>query len=293
MGFCSGGEQFDVLCTCRMHDDVYTSGFEPCGKDYQKQRRSRKYCCINVCQEKVARVASGDVHASLTINRVTLATTLWKGAVMQILKRRRTARGLFGPAVFLGLTLLLLGPSLQADTEHKTSFDHAITGFPLSGAHQRTPCESCHVNGIFKGTPNQCIFCHQSGSKTSSTSKPPNHIPTNASCDECHASTSTWAGAHFNHFSMGGVACMSCHNGSSTTGKPSNHVPSAPACESCHRSTATWSGAKYDHAGIASSCTSCHNGVYLGVAGAPPATHTSPDQKTNCQYCHTPSRPFP
>lgn len=203
---------------------------------------------------------------------------------MQLDKCKRAGWVLFGSAAFLGLVSLLLGPTLQADTEHKTNFDHAITGFPLSGAHQRTPCESCHVNGIFKGTPNQCIFCHQSGSKTSSTSKPPNHIPTNASCDECHASTSTWVGAHFNHFSTGGVACVNCHNGSSTTGRPSNHVPSAPACESCHRGTATWGGAVYDHAGVASGCAGCHSGSFLGVR-APPPSHI-PGRTTNCEACH-------
>ncbi len=213
---------------------------------------------------------------------------------MRLSKCKRNEWSLFGPTAFLGMVLLFLAPMLRADTaaEPKTRFDHTITGFPLSGAHQLTPCESCHVNGIFKGTPSQCAFCHQGGSKTSNTNKPPNHIPTNASCDECHTSMSTWTGARFNHFSMGGVACMSCHNGSSTTGKPSNHVPSAPACESCHRGTATWSGAKYDHAGIASSCTSCHNGVYLRVAGAP-ASHVEPYRKTGCENCHSPSRPFP
>lgn len=38
-------------------------------------------------------------------------------------------------------------------------FDHAKTGFPLEGAHARTPCASCHQKG-FKGTPRQCAACH-------------------------------------------------------------------------------------------------------------------------------------
>ena len=206
---------------------------------------------------------------------------------MRLDRCTRTGWRLVGSAAFLGIVLLFLTPMLRADTEHNTKFDHTITGFSLSGAHQRTPCESCHVNGIFKGTPNQCAFCHQGGSKTSNTSKPPNHIPTNAACDDCHTSTSTWSGARFNHFSMGGVACMSCHNGSSTTGKSSNHVPSGLGCETCHRGTATWSGAKYDHAGIASGCEGCHTGFYSGLRG-PPASHLTTRRTSNCNQsgCH-------
>ena len=45
------------------------------------------------------------------------------------------------------------------------SFDHLSTGFPLSGAHQVARCESCHVRGVFKGTPRQCASCHTSVSR--------------------------------------------------------------------------------------------------------------------------------
>ncbi len=203
---------------------------------------------------------------------------------MQILRYRRAMRPLTGVAVLFGLVLLLMGQVALADTENRTKFDHALSGFPLTGAHERARCESCHANGIFKGTPNQCRFCHQSGSKTSNTSKPPNHVPTNAACEECHTSTSSWSGARFNHFSMGGVACVSCHNGSTVTGKPPRHVPSSSACESCHRGTATWSGADFDHAGVAAGCVSCHSGFFLGPDG-PPASHI-PGRTTNCEGCH-------
>ncbi len=203
---------------------------------------------------------------------------------MQTLMRRRTARSLTAAATLLGLVLLLLGQPARADTGSPANFDHAISGFPLYGGHQRTACESCHVNGIFKGTPIQCIFCHQRGSKTSSTSKPPNHIPTNASCDGCHYSTSTWTGARFSHFSLSGVACIACHNGSTATGKPPRHVPSPPACESCHRGTTTWSGPRYDHAGVVAGCAGCHASSFQGVT-APPASHI-PGRLTNCEGCH-------
>lgn len=203
---------------------------------------------------------------------------------MQTLKCRRTARVLSWAASFLGLALLLLGHALQADAGQRANFDHAITGFPLSGAHQRTSCESCHVNGIFKGTPVQCIFCHQGGSKTSSTSKPPNHVPSASPCDSCHRGTAAWSGAYYDH--AGAAGCAGCHSGSylGASGKPPNHVPSSSTCESCHRGTAAWGGARYDHAGIATGCAGCHSGTYLGVPG-PPASHI-PGRQTNCEGCH-------
>ncbi|MGE5757980.1 MAG: hypothetical protein ACM3W8_03845, partial [Sideroxydans sp.] len=35
-------------------------------------------------------------------------------------------------------------------------FNHFETGFPLTGAHLTTECGSCHVAGVFKGTPRNC-----------------------------------------------------------------------------------------------------------------------------------------
>ena len=49
-------------------------------------------------------------------------------------------------------------------TEHAfkpATFDHAATSFPLSGAHVTAECSSCHVNGVFTGTPTDCWSCHQ------------------------------------------------------------------------------------------------------------------------------------
>ncbi|MBN1550021.1 hypothetical protein JW979_01075 [bacterium] len=47
-------------------------------------------------------------------------------------------------------------------THSWTGFDynHAVTGFPLQGVHRTLPCQSCHKNGRFKGTPDQCNACH-------------------------------------------------------------------------------------------------------------------------------------
>src|SRR3990172_3587597 len=55
----------------------------------------------------------------------------------------------------LGLFLLALPNSdiLAAPAKRNVSFDHVKTGFPLTGAHVTLPCETCHIQGTFKGTP--------------------------------------------------------------------------------------------------------------------------------------------
>ena len=40
------------------------------------------------------------------------------------------------------------------------TFDHNNTAFPLIGHHTQLACSKCHGNGVYKGTPTQCIACH-------------------------------------------------------------------------------------------------------------------------------------
>src|SRR3989338_11202654 len=110
--------------------------------------------------------------------------------------------------LILGLLLLLMAAvsAGAAETSKHQKFDHTRTGFPLTGAHVQARCESCHVQGVFKATPKQCASCHSQGSKTASTSKPANHIPTTAACESCHRATS-WTPANFSH---AGVAPGRC-----------------------------------------------------------------------------------
>jgi len=41
------------------------------------------------------------------------------------------------------------------------TFDHNNTAFPLIGHHTNLSCSKCHSNGVYVGTPTQCIACHQ------------------------------------------------------------------------------------------------------------------------------------
>jgi hypothetical protein len=61
------------------------------------------------------------------------------------------------------------------------TFDHNNTAFPLTGKHSKLSCTKCHSNGVYKGTPTQCIACHADKDK---------HKGTNGTdCGACHTPT--------------------------------------------------------------------------------------------------------
>src|SRR5260221_9841710 len=53
----------------------------------------------------------------------------------------------------------------------RTTFDHLTTGFELVGQHRDLPCETCHFNAVFKGTPRDCATCHGMGTQVHPTAK--------------------------------------------------------------------------------------------------------------------------
>lgn len=187
-------------------------------------------------------------------------------------RRRREPAALILAAIVAGIA----SPTASADP--KRDFEHMRTGFPLTGAHERVPCESCHVGGLFEGTPRACRVCHTLGGRWEASAKPPNHVPSSEQCGDCHL-TVTWASARFDH---AGIAsgCSGCHNGAMAIGKPANHVPSSNDCQTCHR-TLAWTPARFDHSQVGGACSTCHNGVF---ATGKHAAHlpTSAD----CGTCH-------
>src|SRR5689334_9702278 len=78
-------------------------------------------------------------------------------------------------------------------------YDHLSTGFELDGLHRDLPCESCHLNAIFKGTPRDCGTCHITGSRFNATPKTTNHIPSTNNCAACHNTISFRPYVHFEH----------------------------------------------------------------------------------------------
>jgi hypothetical protein len=98
-------------------------------------------------------------------------------------------------------------------------FNHASV-FPLAGRHAQASCSSCHANGVYKGTPRECVSCHRTQYDRTSS---PNHraagFPT--ACESCHRSSDTsWGQGRFDHrfpITSGkhaNVACSTCHQSS-------------------------------------------------------------------------------
>jgi nitrate/TMAO reductase-like tetraheme cytochrome c subunit len=144
-------------------------------------------------------------------------------------------------------------------------FDHAGTGFPLTGAHKTVPCAQCHVGGAWTGLDPACVSCHR---KDYDATTDPSHttlaFPT--TCADCHTTT-TWSGAKFiqhdtlyfpiysgRHLGTW-TSCYQCHNVSGDY--------TAFTCLDCHPHD-DQAGTDSHHVGIAgyqylsSACYSCH-----------------------------------
>jgi hypothetical protein len=115
-------------------------------------------------------------------------------------------------------------------------FDHAAVGFPLTGAHQGAPCESCHVGGRFKATPLLCFACHNGGIATGMSF---NHPRVTEQCVACHQTTN-WTDIQLIDHTQARTVCGTCHNGVIAAGKPVQHIPTSAPCETCHKTTASF-----------------------------------------------------
>ncbi len=191
----------------------------------------------------------------------------------------------FGRVLGNALAVLLTVFSLQAMAADAPAaghnFDHATTGFPLTGGHATAACETCHVAGVFKGTPRACDGCHALGRRVVATPKSTSHIVTDAPCDSCHFNSSTFLGARYNHGTALPGQCTSCHNGRIATGRPTDQQHSVgfaltDSCDHCHR-TYSFFPASWNHVGVTpGSCENagCHiagtgNRYYRSIATLP------------------------
>lgn len=113
------------------------------------------------------------------------------------------------------------------------AFDHLTTGFRLEGAHRFAECESCHIKGVFDGTPKQCASCHTQASRIQATFQPATHLPVSKRCDSCHRPFSWAPAARFDHLEVRST-CSSCHNNRIVAGQHPQHAPTTQECDSCH-----------------------------------------------------------
>lgn len=185
---------------------------------------------------------------------------------------------------FLLPVILFLGNCKEPSVK---KFNHAMTLFPLTGAHMGVNCRECHKDGSITSISSDCQSCHPMNF---------NHTANTGDCNLCH-STATFSAPFFNHtragFNVKGAHikivignCKSCHKANVYAGVPwvcSNcHNPPSPDfcsadapvhagaldCESCHNQV-TFQWGKYDrhnsfatklyggHSNIA--CSACHS----------------------------------
>src|SRR5580700_1276802 len=195
----------------------------------------------------------------------------WDTPTVRAARKRQRQRwqrqrwGLRALAALL-LTLWLIPQGFAATT--RANFDHLTTGFELIGQHRDLPCESCHANAMFKGTPTDCGACHGIGTTVRATAKPANHILSTDRCASCHTPIAWNPAVNFDHTQVRGT-CSTCHNGVMAQGKGPTHIVTDLECDACH-TTLTWAGAFFTHKGVTTNCASCHNGV--AAQGMPP-TH--------------------
>ena len=81
-------------------------------------------------------------------------------------------------------------------------------------------------------TTGDCGVCHDTSTFGAAALRPPNHIPTNAPCAQCHTTTGNYSQYSVTGTHQGVTACLSCHG--PTVGPfldvtivtaPANHVP--------------------------------------------------------------------
>src|SRR5213080_1887744 len=210
--------------------------------------------------------------------RVPVVTDMTPDSVM----RQRIRAGVHAlAALLLGLAF---APSAFAAPAH-ANFDHLTTGFELTGQHRDLPCESCHVNAMFQGTPKDCGACHGIGSLVRGTSKPANHILSSDQCGACHTPIAWNPAVNFDHTQARG-SCSTCHNGTMAQGKGPTHIVTDLECDACH-TTLSWAGAMFTHVGVTSGCATCHDGVHADGLAANHFPVGTGGAAVPCEACHS------
>jgi hypothetical protein len=193
------------------------------------------------------------------------------------------------------------------------TMDHNLTSFPLVGKHVNADCTTCHINGVYKGTPKNCYACH---------AKDDTHQgDLGQNCGACHTPAG-WLPATMDHnltsFPLVGkhasAACTACHTNGVFKGTPKTCYACHAAndahkgqfgqdCGMCHSPTG-WLPATFDHSKVGFPltgahaglpCTSCHaNAVFKGTPATCSACHAEPAYHAglfglNCASCHNTS----
>jgi hypothetical protein len=169
------------------------------------------------------------------------------------------------------------------------SFNHAMTLFPLTGAHMTVPCAQCHTTAQYATTPTVCYNCHTDA--VTPRAAPVPHTNFSTDCKSCH-DTQTWTDvstASFPHSPpltgahLAVSMCDNCHKG--------NYTSTSQDCYTCHTDAATNRTAPVPHTNFSTDCKSCHDTQTWTDVTAASVPHSPPLTGahltvTPCDNCH-------
>ncbi|HEY2120525.1 MAG TPA: hypothetical protein VGH37_15145 [Candidatus Acidoferrum sp.] len=163
-----------------------------------------------------------------------------------------------------------------------SSFNHATTGFALTGTHMSptpTACVACHVNNNYTLSSTDCMSCHQASWQSTQTlgGNVPNHVAagfptTAAACSTCHTIT-TWANGVFDHTTTG-FPLTNSHQLA-----PAGKVPNCSACHINGNYNLTIQPNDCGNAG-------CHLTTWQQTNNPTHSTSGAPFAVANCSTCH-------
>jgi len=140
-----------------------------------------------------------------------------------------------------------------------STFNHANTKFPLTGAHTSATCVDCHATG-YTNTSTDCYSCHKP--KYDATTNPKHSTAGfTTACADCHTTTA-WTPATFDHTSFfpiksgdhSKIACATCHNTSSY----SNFTCLTSSCHTKSSTDRKHVGKVQGYSYVSSECYRCH-----------------------------------
>jgi hypothetical protein len=159
-------------------------------------------------------------------------------------------------------------------------YDHDKTAFALHDRHAEIACDACHFGNRYKGTPRECVACHEPDDV--------HHGERGPKCADCHT-TRSWKNSKFDHkketgFALDGVhdriACNDCHR----SGNLKDKLPRE--CFGCHQG-------QDSHAGrLGKECGKCHGNEKWKPATFDHSRDTTwpllgKHKKVPCHTCHT------
>ena len=174
------------------------------------------------------------------------------------------------------------------------SFDHSVTGWPLTGSHQLAPagkvvaCTDCHTGNNYNLTAanTDCYGCHQTAWQSTTTigGAVPNHVTAGFStsmCSTCH-DTILWSDGKFDH-STTGFPLQGPHMLPPRTTVTGAIGPMVNACTDCHI------GGNYTAGYPTTDCYGCHQSYYTNAQtySATAPNHVTANYPTTCISCHT------